>query len=421
MLITSSSSRPEKEPEMSDTDGADMETETDEEQTAHTAERNHLDENEDEDIPSLEMLPRSLFTDSPMSGSPVTMEKCTVKFSPTTKQSPRSELKNSDEMDTGTTAIDPAANTTTDHKAYSMASSAETVTIGDNVMLSVEELFGKFTAARYNKNPAAEPDETIIIEDYDTNSVEESHETSSTANSVETPDKKSVDIKPFNFLGCPDDVRQRILRCILVSDKLIKPYWNFGALEVAAKVSGKENLNTLLVAFAGDKKLIDEATTILYGENTFKLQHAKVSLWWLKRIGSNISKIKHLIISVEEGVMDHFGTRFETLWYSIFLLLKAQHKLQSLRVNFSKWTHRVDNGLDPNKDNYVLEPRYGLIRTLLNFRGLDMAKITPGPYATKYITNLLEDALVLDHGQTNKEMIELEEDIQGPKRAKYIM
>ena len=405
---------------MCDTDETDMkmETETDEEQTAHTTEWNHLEENEDEDSPDLELLPRRLFTDSPRSASPVTMKKCTVKFSSTTEQSQRSELVNSDEMDTGTTAVDPAVNTSTDHSASSIASLNKTVTIEDDIVLSIEELFADFTTVKYDKNPAAESDETVIIEDYDTNSAE-----SSTANSVETLPNQTVDIKPFNFLGCPDNIRQRILHYILVvRNRPINPYWNLGALEVAAKDSGKENLNTLLVAFAGNRKLVDEATTVLYGENTFMLRHAKVSLWWLKRIGSNISKIKRLIIEVEEGVMDHFGTRLETLWYSIFLLLKAEHKLQILRVIFSKWTNQqYDDGLDPNKDNYVLEPRYGLIRTLLSFRGLDRADIRPGPYVSRYITELLEYALTLDHGQADRDMIELEEDIQGPKRTKYLM
>lgn len=422
MLITYSSSRPEGEHEMSGTDYIDMETKTDDEKRTITAEWIDLDENEDEDNPGLGMLSNSPSTNSPMAGSPVIVQKSIVKFSSTTKKSTRSELKNSGEMNTGTSATDPAANTATDRNAY-VASPNEPATIEDDVMLSVEELFAEFTTGKCNKNPAAEPDETVIIEDYDTNAVGEPHETSFTANSVETPDNKNVDIKPFNFLGCPHDIRQRILRCILVSDQMIKPHWNLGALEVAEKDSGKQNLNTVLVAFAGDRKLVDEATTILYGENVFKLQHAKVSLWWIKRIGCNISKIRRLVISVEEGVMDHFGTRVETLWYSIFLLLKAQQYLQSLKVSFVKWTHRIDSsdGLDPNKDNYVLDPRYGLIRTLLSFRGLDMANITPGLYVTKYITNLLEDALVLGHGQTNQELIELEEDIQGPKRTKYLM
>lgn len=264
------------------------------------------------------------------------------------------------------------------------------------------------------------------MDDIDMEAAQESDEMSDTAdlgtNSVEPRENKMVELKPFNFLDHPHDVRQQILRRMLVSDEPIKPFWNLGALEVAAEVSSKENFTTVLVAFAGNKELLDEATTILYGENSFKLQHAKVSLWWLKRIGSNISKIKTLTILPEEGVMDRFRTRFETLWYEIIHVLKVQHRLQYLQISFVNWTNRVDDrdGLDPAKIVYILEPRYALIRTLLSFRGLGKAVIKPGEFVNKYCAGLLEVALVLDPGQTTREVIAMEKDVAEPKKAKYL-
>ena len=348
--------------------------------------------------------------------------------------------KDSDEIETGTTA--------TDRNVDSMACSDETITIGTDGLFPVEESYKDLMVTKYNKKPAGERDETGAIKDHDINLDQESHETSTTAehdlhlteepaktstsadhekkpakepdetsntadlgtNPVGSPNNQNIGIKPFNLLGCPDNVLQQILRLFLVSDEQIMPYWNFGAFEETGKDARKENFAPILVAFAGNKKLTDEATTILYGENIFNLQHAEVSMWWLKRIGSNVSKIKHLVISVEEGLMVPFGIRFESLWYSIFVLLRAQQKLRCLEVYFAHWT-------DQN-DKVVLEPRYRLIRTLVNFRGLVKAIIRPGPWLNEWTAGLLQDAVVMSPGKSNNDIDDLEDWVKistGPK------
>lgn len=351
--------------------------------------------------------------------------------------------KNLDEVNTGTTAVDSNVNATTDHGVDSMVCAEEGFTIGNDSLLPVEQIYNRYTVANDDKNPVQEYQERPITANHDMDLAEEPLRLSSSVdheknlakgtngipnnvdfrtNPVETPDNNKAKIKPSNLLDYPDDILRQILRYVLVRDSHIRPYWNFGATEVTAEESCKENVNPILVAFAGNKKLIDEATTIFYGENAFKLRHAKVSLWWLKRIGPNISKIKRLVLSVEEGVMDQFGTRFETLWYSILLLLEAQHKLECLKVNFANWTCKVDgrDGLDPKEDIYIWEPRHGVIRTLLGFRGLDMATVTPGKYLSDYSAELIEDALVLSPGQTNNELLALEDFVRERKRTKAL-
>ena len=337
------------------------------------------------------------------------MEPKTVEEQATgTAESTESKLKDSDGMNFGGT--DPTANTITAPDADSMSCSDKIITIEDHKMDTAEEPIKTSTTADHENEPARGPNETSNTDDLRNNPVESSGDV-------------KVEIKPSGLLSCPDNVIQNILRFILVSNDQIQPYWNFGALEVPERESHKENFITIPAAFVGNKKLVDEATTILYGENVFKLRRAKVSLWWLKRIGSNVSKIKSLKLSLEEGVMDHFGTRFETLWYSIFLLLQAQHKLQNLKVSFKNWTLRIDNGdgLDPERAAYVWEPRYGIVRTLLSFRGLDKAIVTPGRYLNRYTTDLIQDALLMDPGQTNREVAEFEHDVRDQKHVKYLM
>ena len=231
-----------------------------------------------------------------------------------------------------------------------------------------------------------------------------------------------VELKPFDFLTYPDKVRQQLLRAALVSDKHISPYWNLFAPEVAYEDAIVEPYTEMLAAFAGNKELLNQATTILYSENRFHLRSAKVSLWWLKRIGSNISKIRHLTITVNEGVIDPFNIRLEKVWSSIFFfLLQGKHNLQTLTVSFAEWTNEIDtkDNLDPAEDVDIWEPRYDLVRTLLKFRGLEQVRIVPGPYVTPTCAEIVEDALLLDPGETNDSVQHLESVLQGPKRTKY--
>lgn len=349
--------------------------------------------------------------------------------------------KNSDRMDTDTAAMDATVCTTTGHDVEFMICSDERITSGNDSLLPVEENYNKDIVVNDVKNPVREYQERSITADHDMDLAEEplrasvsenreknltkgTNKTSSivdfSTNPVEDSGNGKAKNKPSNLLDYPDNVLQQILRYVIVRDTPIEPYWSFGAVQVAEEEAWKENVNPVLVAFAGNKKLIEPATTILYGENTFKLSHAKVSLWWLKRIGSNVSKIKRLVLSVEEGVMDPFGTRFETIWYSILVLLKAQHKLEILEVNFKNWTYKVcaADGLDPDQDIYVWEPRHGVIRTLLGFRGLAIATVVPGVYLNSYWSELIENALVMSPGETNDELLDLEDDVREKQRPK---
>lgn len=448
-------------------DEVDMERE---EQTAEPAECTGSGENEDDNIPGSEMVLDEPSTDLPMADASVLAEQGMVSSTEINKSN-QSELKDSDEMGFCNTATEPTTNNTKGPTAHNTEGSITNKTkdsIANNTkdpivhnttdptkekeldffslvnhkvkpIASVEEAREHSASAKDNESSVEAPeersitpdhntdlaedfDETPTGTDYEMDPVEELDETSDfEMTSVESLNTKKFDLKPFNYQGCPDNVRKQLLRCLLVSNRKINPYYNFGSIEVPAHKSCRENYTTMIVAFAGNKELLDEATTILYGENVFELQRAKVSLWWLQRIGPNISKLKHLKITVEEGVLDQFLTRLETLWSSIFYLLERKHKLQNLAVSFARWTLRVNNtdGLDPDKHSFVWEPRYEVLRSLLSFRGLDRVVITPGPFVTEHFAEVLEEALLLGPGQTNEEVVRLAEDLAPPKRTKY--
>ena len=360
-------------------------------------------------------------------------------------ESTKSMLKGFDEMDTDNTnqiPMDGDADPMVFSDGPMSISSDGTISIGDD---TAEEFHPLIRAVKDDKIPAGKPDWTSAIEvhttitvqepgkaptavDHDMNLPEEPAEMEASANIqpnlVESFDGKEVELEPFNLLGCSDVVLEKILLTIFEDEEKIKPFWNFEALEVPAGVACNENIfGPILVAFAGNKRLMEQATTILYSGKIFELRDAKISLWWLRRIGSNISKLRSLKISVGEGVVDSFGTRSELLWLEIILLLKAQSNLINLDVDFADWTGEIDrdDGLDPATSVYIREPRYDFVRTLSTFRNIQSTNIKPGTYVPKPTTTTLRRALVMAPGETNRRITQLERETEPPRRTKKLM
>lgn len=320
-----------------------------------------------------------------------------------------------------------------------------------------------------NEGPTEEPDKTATIEDRHLNPVQASHEISTTADYVynsamgvatevseslpsvdigkksangldETSDtmdlvtnpvgsahRHEVETRPFNKLI------QQVLGDFVVKYEPIKPYWSFGALEVIDAEKANITLPILLVARSYNRKLVNMATTMFYGENTFVLEHATLALWWLRRIGSNLNKLKRLEIKLEGGEMEQgFGVLHETLWYKIFLMLHAEHQthrlqelkgLQELKVDFSKETCAQYKEEDESVQNVAVdirEPRAAIISTLLCFRGLRKATIVPGLHVSPWTAGVIERALLMNPGQTDADVMALEQVFQRPQRVKYL-
>ena len=294
-----------------------------------------------------------------------------------------------------------------------------------------------FTLAKHNENPAEGRLVISVSPELDIDQTEEFEELSPNSNSTgsETePSKESdemsestevptnpVDIQPFNFLGCPDKVRHIILRHVLENNRPIRPYYNFGSLELPAHMANQENYPTVVAAFAGNADLVDQATTILYGVNEFQLRRADVALWWLKRIGpTNVSKLSCLSVSLDEGVADHFGTRKEAVWRRAFSLLHERHRLYSLAIDFKDWTLQTttEDGLN-SEDGRVWGPRYAILRMLLQWRGLGDAEMEPGSFVTDDAADVLEDAVTMQPGETSGAVRKFEDVIRTPVGSRY--
>ena len=277
-------------------------------------------------------------------------------------------------------------------------------------------------------DPAEEFEETPPNSNSTDTETEPSKESDEMSDSTEVPtnsvasfNQNNVEIPPFNFLGCPDNVRQHILRHVLHNNKTIKPYYNFGSLELPAHMATRENYPTVVAAFAGYAELVDQTTTILYGENFFHLRDAQVALWWLKRIGSdNVSKLRYLFVIFDEGVADHFGTRREAVWRRAFSILHDHQQLYNLSIGFQSWTMQTssEDGLN-SEDSRVWGPRYAILRMLLKWRGLLDAEIAPGAFVTSDYACVLANAVVMQPGETSAEVERFEDLIKAPVRTKY--
>ncbi|CAF9941559.1 hypothetical protein IMSHALPRED_002782 [Imshaugia aleurites] len=382
--------------------------------------------------------------------SDINMEANTVEEQITdTAESRKSDHKDSDEMDTGAIATDPTAGNLPEPEAASIAGSEKTLTIRNgNISPPADRPHGQ--------SPAGEPDETGAIEDHnldhlfqesceksttstnDTGPVQDSHETSSTSTDDSNPSESPTNSPPsnrplstdtFNLPACPPKVIHNILRFLLVSNHRISPYYNHGSLRVSDQEACERKNNPytrILLAFAGNAPLLDAATTTLYGTNTFTLTRPAPTLWFLQRIGpTNTAKLRHLNLTLSAGPISHLGTRAETLWHSILLLLLPHPQppgptIQYLAISFKHWPDAAGD-LDPNNDPDVWEPRYGVLRTLLRFRGLDEAVVTPGPYVNAYTADLLANALVMDPGETSDELREFEDDVKEVRGRRYLM
>ena len=66
-----------------------------------------------------------------------------------------------------------------------------------------------------------------------------------------------------------------------------------------------------------------------------------------------------------------------------------------------------------------MEPRNAIITTLLSLRGLEQVRVKAGKGLPDHCKQVMEEALLLDEGVTNEDVLQLERDLKGPERAKY--
>ena len=89
------------------------------------------------------------------------------------------------------------------------------------------------------------------------------------------------------FVEWPNEVRQRILKNILLKDdEPIIPYYHEGSVEGNSEETKRPNYDiTMLLATAAEPQLYQETLEIFYGQNFWEFRNPRVAQWWLKSLG----------------------------------------------------------------------------------------------------------------------------------------
>lgn len=110
-----------------------------------------------------------------------------------------------------------------------------------------------------------------------------------------------LDIKPFNFLKLPREVRDQIYRCTLLAPVHVntepRPLFNLNLV-----ASPYKPLNSHICLL--NKQICEEANIVLYSENTFWFEKAGQFLQFEHRISStNKSLIRHIAFDVQSSTV----------------------------------------------------------------------------------------------------------------------
>lgn len=153
------------------------------------------------------------------------------------------------------------------------------------------------------------------------------------------------DTMPFRFLDLGPELRNRILKEVLVHDWYTIPYYNNGSLEAIESEVQASNYDTSILSTS--KQINQEAATLLYGQNIFYFKQPLVALWFFKHIGAqNLSKVRQVSLVLSSASLEGTHRRRldvvdERLWQEVFAWLKPRHRIDEIELNFSLW-HNID-------------------------------------------------------------------------------
>ncbi|KAK4692077.1 hypothetical protein P7C71_g5056, partial [Lecanoromycetidae sp. Uapishka_2] len=208
----------------------------------------------------------------------------------------------------------------------------------------------------------------------------------------------------FRFLDLPQHLRHRILYHA-IPKRTIAPRYNQGSVQEgyeATKNLIDVNIAPIVLAI-GNKAFYYAATAAFYGNNIFTFDDPTLALWWLKRIGTNLRKVRHLHFNLGDGeVNPSMSVRSERIWQILSTWLLPRHKLSSIHINTKEWDPRPTRGSKPLRDPQIFATRHKVLRTLLKFRGFSNVKVVPGRWVNRFEAGVLEKAMRLEIGETSE-------------------
>lgn len=204
--------------------------------------------------------------------------------------------------------------------------------------------------------------------------------------------------KPFPFENFPPSIRNRLLYQVLPR-RTITPQYNEGSVQESCYATQDFTDIDLApdVLAVGNKAFYSAATAAFYGRKTFTFNGPTLALWWFKRIGSNLTKVRDVRFNLGDGyVKGSLGVRVERIWYLLISWLKDHHRLSKLFIDTESWNIEAFNPA-------MFAQRHNVLRQLLQFRGLERVEIVPGGWVNARAAGVLEREMVLEKGQTSQE------------------
>ncbi|MCJ1481928.1 hypothetical protein MMC06_002089 [Schaereria dolodes] len=141
----------------------------------------------------------------------------------------------------------------------------------------------------------------------------------------------------FPFLNLDPAIRKRIFRFVLLSDDHMLPFYNFGSLELPNHLLDADFSNIDVGLALSNKQLNIEGTDVLYGENTFDFSNADVAIWWFRRVGRNVAKVRKAYFYLDCGEINHLSVMKEKMWLNFFNWLAPRHQLKKVFISFEQW------------------------------------------------------------------------------------
>ena len=213
--------------------------------------------------------------------------------------------------------------------------------------------------------------------------------------------------KPFRFMGLVPEIRNQILQVVLRRSDSIIPYYNYCSVELPEHMAVNENVDTSVLQV--NKQIYEEASHVLYTENTFVFEAPEVALWWLKRIGPSVARIRTAGFVLDSGeVSQAFGAVKEQLWRILFAWLKPRHHIQHFIISFRKW----------HQNHELRRERERVMLILLEYRGIEHVTIKRSNYIDKTGADFIERCMMLKEGETFQELEDLIN--SGPVEPAYV-
>lgn len=196
------------------------------------------------------------------------------------------------------------------------------------------------------------------------------------ADPIGYPDPGYNPAEPFDFKRLPRSIRYKIFTIALSHSDPIHPIQDAITRGQPLHGEGPSFSSITAAMLPVSKQFCIEASEIFYGLNRFRFQEPRVALWWFKRIGSNVPKVKNVTFLLSSCFYDPTNTPKERVWVILLNCLRPKQRFTRLTISFQNWG-MVDHLREWPDGEDVEKARFKVLNVLLKFN-VENAKVEEG-------------------------------------------